>query len=72
MRVDSLPTWPQRRYLGDGAGVVLGAGPLWPGWPLADILADFAPEGSSGQQRIASYVEEEGVGGVILSVGWLF
>lgn len=33
------------------------------------VLADFAPEGSAGHRRIVEMVEEQGVGGVILSVG---
>ena len=41
------------------------AGQLMMPW----VLADFAPEGSSGHQRIVEMVEEQGVGGIILSVG---
>jgi hypothetical protein len=33
------------------------------------VLGDFAPEGSPSHERIAGYVEEQGVGGVIMSVG---
>ena len=33
------------------------------------VLGDFAPEGSASHDRIAQYVEEQGVGGVIMSVG---
>jgi beta-N-acetylhexosaminidase len=33
------------------------------------VLSDFAPEGSPSHRRIVEMVEEEGVGGVILSVG---
>lgn len=33
------------------------------------VLGDFAPEGSPSHERIAEYVEEQGVGGVIMSVG---
>jgi beta-N-acetylhexosaminidase len=33
------------------------------------VLGDFAPEGSPSHERIANYVEEQGVGGVIMSVG---
>ena len=33
------------------------------------VLGDFAPEGSASHERIAEYVEEQGVGGVIMSVG---
>ena len=33
------------------------------------VLSDFAPEGSPSSQRILQMVEEQGVGGVILSVG---
>jgi beta-N-acetylhexosaminidase len=33
------------------------------------VLSDFAPEGSPSYQRIVEMVEEQGVGGVILSVG---
>jgi beta-N-acetylhexosaminidase len=33
------------------------------------VIGDFAPEGSSSQERITGLVEDEGVGGVIMSVG---
>ena len=33
------------------------------------VLGDFAPEGSASHERIAEYVEAQGVGGVIMSVG---
>ena len=33
------------------------------------VLSDFAPEGSSSSRRIVEMVEEQGVGGVIFSVG---
>ncbi len=33
------------------------------------VLADFAPEGSAGHRRIVEMVEDQGVGGIILSVG---
>lgn len=33
------------------------------------VLGDFAPEGSASHDRIAQYVEEQEVGGVIMSVG---
>ena len=33
------------------------------------VLGDFAPEGSPSHERIANYVERQGVGGVIMSVG---
>ena len=41
------------------------AGQLMMPW----VLSDFAPEGSDSFRRIVGLVEEEGVGGVILSVG---
>jgi beta-N-acetylhexosaminidase len=33
------------------------------------VLGDFAPEGSPSHERIAGYVEDQQVGGVIMSVG---
>ena len=33
------------------------------------VLGDFAPEGSTSHQRIFGYIEEQGIGGVIMSVG---
>ena len=33
------------------------------------VLGDFAPEGSPSHDRILEYIEEEGIGGVIMSVG---
>ena len=33
------------------------------------VLGDFAPEGSPSHERIAEYVERQGIGGVIMSVG---
>ena len=33
------------------------------------VLGDFAPEGSSSHDRVLDYIEEEGIGGVIMSVG---
>jgi beta-N-acetylhexosaminidase len=33
------------------------------------VLGDYAPEGSPSHERIAEYVEDEGIGGVIMSVG---
>jgi beta-N-acetylhexosaminidase len=41
------------------------AGQLMMPW----VLADFAPEGSASHQRIVEMVEEQGVGGIILSLG---
>jgi len=33
------------------------------------VLGDFAPEGSPSHDRVAEYVEAQGIGGVIMSVG---
>ncbi|MGD8728520.1 MAG: glycoside hydrolase family 3 N-terminal domain-containing protein, partial [Gemmatimonadota bacterium] len=33
------------------------------------VLGDFAPEGSPSHERVVDYIEEEGIGGVIMSVG---
>ena len=33
------------------------------------VLGDFAPEGSASHDRVLEYIEEEGLGGVIMSVG---
>jgi beta-N-acetylhexosaminidase len=33
------------------------------------ILGDFAPEGSVSHERVLKYIEEEGIGGLIMSVG---
>ncbi len=33
------------------------------------VLGDFMPQGASGDERILGYVEELGIGGVIMSVG---
>jgi beta-N-acetylhexosaminidase len=33
------------------------------------VLGDFAPEGSSSHDRVLNYIEEQGIGGVIMSVG---
>ena len=33
------------------------------------VLGDFAPEGSPSHDRILEYIEEQGIGGVIMSVG---
>jgi beta-N-acetylhexosaminidase len=33
------------------------------------VLGDFAPEGSASHDRVLEYIEEEGIGGVIMSVG---
>lgn len=41
------------------------AGQLMMPW----VLGDFAPEGSASRSRIMGYVEEQEVGGVIMSVG---
>ena len=56
-------TWAERTF----AELTLRekAGQLIMPW----VLGDFAPEGSPSHERIADYVEEQGVGGVIMSVG---
>ena len=33
------------------------------------VLGDFAPEGSGSHERMLTYIEEQGIGGVIMSVG---
>ena len=33
------------------------------------VLGDFAPEGSASHDRILEYIEDQGIGGVIMSVG---
>lgn len=33
------------------------------------VLGDFAPEGSPSHDRVVEYIEEQGIGGVIMSVG---
>ncbi|MDH3422298.1 MAG: glycoside hydrolase family 3 protein [Gemmatimonadota bacterium] len=33
------------------------------------VLGDFAPEGSPSHERVVGYIEEQGIGGVIMSVG---
>jgi beta-N-acetylhexosaminidase len=33
------------------------------------VLGDFAPEGSASHDRVLEYIEEQGIGGVIMSVG---
>jgi beta-N-acetylhexosaminidase len=33
------------------------------------VLGDFAPEGSPSHERVVEYIEKEGIGGVIMSVG---
>lgn len=36
------------------------------------VLGDFAPEGSPSHERLLGYIEEQGIGGVIMSVGTPF
>jgi beta-N-acetylhexosaminidase len=36
------------------------------------VLGDFAPEGSASHERVVDYIENEGIGGVIMSVGTPF
>jgi len=33
------------------------------------VLGDFAPEGSPSHERVVDFIEEQGIGGVIMSVG---
>jgi len=33
------------------------------------VLGDFAPEGSPSHERVVGYIEEQGIGGLIMSVG---
>jgi beta-N-acetylhexosaminidase len=33
------------------------------------VLGDFAPEGSASHERVLRFIEDEGIGGVIMSVG---
>jgi beta-N-acetylhexosaminidase len=58
-----MRSWADRTF----AGLTLRekAGQLIMPW----VLGDFAPEGSPSHERIAEYVEGQGVGGVIMSVG---
>ena len=59
-------SWAERTL----AGLTLEqkAGQLIMPW----VLGDFAPEGSDSHERIFRYIEELGVGGVIMSVGTPF
>lgn len=36
------------------------------------VLGDFAPEGTASHDRLLGYIEEQGIGGVIMSVGTPF
>lgn len=59
-------SWAQRTL--DGMTLEEKAGQLIMPW----VLGDFAPEGSASHERILRFIEEEKVGGVIMSVGTPF
>ncbi len=71
VQVDTAPPEPQPVFESWADSVLSTlsleekAGQLLMPW----VLGDFAPEGSTSQQRITQMVEEVGVGGVIVSVG---
>jgi beta-N-acetylhexosaminidase len=58
-----LRTWAERTF----AELTLRekAGQLIMPW----VLGDYAPEGSASHERVAEYVHNQGIGGVIMSVG---
>jgi beta-N-acetylhexosaminidase len=56
-------TWAERTF--EEMTVRERVGQLMMPW----VLGDFAPEGSPSHDRIAEYVERQGIGGVIMSVG---
>lgn len=58
-----LDPWAERTL--DSLTLEQKAGQLVMPW----VLGDFAPEGSASHERIFRYIEEQGVGGVIMSVG---
>ncbi len=59
-------TWAQRTL--DDMTLAEKAGQLIMPW----LLGDFAPEGSASHERILTYIEENKIGGVIMSVGTPF
>ncbi|MDX1645913.1 MAG: glycoside hydrolase family 3 N-terminal domain-containing protein [Longimicrobiales bacterium] len=59
-------SWSERTL--DGMTLEEKAGQLMMPW----VLGDFAPEGSDSHERILRLIEEQGVGGVIMSVGTPF
>ena len=59
-------TWAERTL--DEMTLAEKAGQLIMPW----LLGDFAPEGSPSHQRILTYIEENKIGGVIMSVGTPF
>ncbi|MBU01212.1 MAG: hypothetical protein CME14_08125 [Gemmatimonadetes bacterium] len=56
-------TWVERTLI--GLTLRQKVGQLIMPW----VLGDFAPEGSPSHDRILEYIEEQGIGGVIMSVG---
>jgi beta-N-acetylhexosaminidase len=56
-------TWAERTF--EEMTVRERVGQLMMPW----VLGDFAPEGSPSHDRIVEYVERQGIGGVIMSVG---
>lgn len=61
-----LDSWAERTL--DSLTLEQKAGQLIMPW----VLGDFAPEGSDSHERIFRYIGEQGVGGVIMSVGTPF
>ena len=59
----SSGTWAEQTL--DGLTLEEKAGQILMPW----VLGDFAPEGSESHQRIFSFIEEQKIGGVIMSVG---
>jgi len=59
-------TWAQRTL--EDMTLAEKAGQLIMPW----LLGDFAPEGSASHERILKYIEENTIGGVIMSVGTPF
>lgn len=58
-----LRSWAQRTL--DGMSLREKIGQMLMTWSLGD----FAPEGSESHDRVLGYIEEQGMGGVIMSVG---
>jgi len=59
-------SWAQRTL--DDMTVAEKAGQLMMPW----VLGDFAPEGSASHERILTYIEDQKIGGLIMSVGTPF
>jgi beta-N-acetylhexosaminidase len=61
-----LRTWAQRTL--DEMSLEEKAGQLMMPW----VLGDYAPEGSPSHERVLEYIEEQKIGGIIMSVGTPF